>query len=427
MELRCTALRPIPNLTPRRSDQRYLDPAKVRVSIRTLPNPAYVGVPITLVLKPKERSTAMDEGEVQRLIENHLKDFQLRLFGAEREPREALAHGDKAQELAKRISGKRGVFWSELFEVLRHFAHGYVSFGKGGDLKAALRQLIEARKLIRTLKENYPEFTDELWFRGFELGIEGLIIDAQIPGAEGNTREELTARRDHIMKQMADLQGSDDPVYAGLKALQEALPLFRESYQALAKLNLDDATHYSNRAKELMFKWQESFSYPNESLPFILHGGVYLFQGFGEMVAAQASYVRTLHDAIVGEVRDSHLVGLEEADRQLRHGKALIEKAMPILMAQVGEKISSEFSLEPMKEAVEVQREIIRNLRSLIKESLKPEEIARRSSPRFLVYFALTFVVVLFSSRWSGLVVGFGGREIVYVLLISSRFAQIWR
>ncbi len=77
------------------------------------------------------------------------------------------------------------------------------------------------------------------------------------------------------------------------------------------------------------------------------------------------------------------------------------------------------FDTAGLRESIDQPRETIRTLRHLVAEGLKPKELVTRSSPRFLVYFALTFVIVLFGSRFSGLIPELGGRELLSILLIA--------
>lgn len=364
-------------------------------------------------------STPVNEEEIAEQISQHLDAAAKCLFGAVGGPPEALEHALAAQALAKNLSGTTGDQLSKLTDAYQHFVLGFTSLAKKEDLGKALEHFLEAKKLARSLKELYPADTNTQGLLQFELGVEQKILEVKIASAQGAELEQLTAKRDEIMKNMVASLAPDDPsrhFFAGLTSYMQALQSFEQSSTALVKLNLEDASQYIEEANALMKTAQESFG-KFETAPFALQNVANMVRGFGKVLAAQEAYVRTLYDAVVGEVREHHLASLKAADKQLLEGHELIEKSAPVMMGQIGALF--EFPLESVTQSINFQREVILNLRHLVERGLDPKEITRRASSRFLIYFVLTFLVVLFGSRFSGLVTSFSGNVVVSILFIS--------
>lgn len=362
----------------------------------------------------------MNEDNAVDKIGDYIESANGVLFGATGDPENALTHVDRAQDLSRGLTGDMGGFMREFITAYRSFAEGYLCLGREGNLQTALEHFSKARSIVEQLKEEHAKASGRPQFKAFELGIEAKILEIQVATADGQKRDELKAKLAYVSSQMLDTMPADSPIRRILewtKSFSQAMQHFRESGSALARLHLDEATRYIREANNLMQPFQESFD-DYKSLPFALQNMADLLRGFGVLLTARQAYINTLHDAVIGNVSERHIVQLRQADKQLRDGFNSIEKGIPALTEQVG-AVMGDFPFEEMRHSIEFQREVTNNLRRLVKEGLSLKSITRRTSPRFLIYFALTFGVVLFGYRWSGLVSEIGDVQVVNLLIIS--------
>ncbi len=192
-----------------------------------------------------------------------------------------------------------------------------------------------------------------------------------------------------------DVLNPDDPYrpfVQGLITFEESFDLFRESTRAMARMNLADAGRRIEEASQA-----EQTSGASQGLAEAFTSFREMFDGFRQLIDAQQSYVKTLRDAVLGNVTAQHVTDLTKADDLLRTGLGRIETSAPALKRFM--RGGGDVDVSGLRESIDLQREAIRNLRQLVGEGLKPKELVTRSSPRFLIYFALTFIVVLFGSR----------------------------
>jgi len=190
------------------------------------------------------------------------------------------------------------------------------------------------------------------------------------------------------------------------------------------KLDLEDATSKIEEATKLIYQSEEEFNKYKESLGatelplFLIQGPIDVLSGLGNIMKANESVRRSLHDAVVGELSKLNVVTLKEAERWLRDGRNLIEKCGPVMMGQF-RQLFTEFPLDEIGKSTDYQTERINNLRKLIDKGLGAKAVMQRSSIRFLLYFIATFGFVLLGSRLSGLVTDIGAGELVNILLIA--------
>jgi hypothetical protein len=183
-------------------------------------------------------------------------------------------------------------------------------------------------------------------------------------------------------------------------ALNDAFVPFGESGRALRKMNLEDATRYIDESSRLLHRAEEAWTGElSPHLKLLQRTGA----GFRLLIDAQRAYVRTLRDAVVGSVTKRHVAALTRADDELREGLKQIETWMPSVM-QASPQGSDSLELSELRAAVGDQREILRSFGSLVRQGTQAKQVLLRATPMFLVYFAISFFVVLFGAKWSTLV-----------------------
>lgn len=361
-----------------------------------------------------------DTAQIVTQITQHLQAYQEYML----EPARALAEVDAASKLAVKLEGTQGRYLRTLIgasrgNVLANMAH------TEGELEAARDQLRGALDDLRALRaEDHPKLKDENVVSSLRQTEGGIrlnlsMIEDKMAVQAGESPEAARIRRRGFLKTALSAVDADNPYHAlltGLITFDEAFGLFRETARAMSRMNLSDATRFIEQASRQAVEAEAEFRKAKD-LPQVFAAFEPMFGGFRQLIDAQRSYVKTLRDAVLGDVTAQHANDLTEADELLRTGIDKIEAAAPTFRTFPGS--AGGIDTAGMRDSIEQQRETIRNLRHLVAEGLKPKELVTRSSPRFLVYFAVTFVIVLFGSRFSGLIPELGGRELLSILLIA--------
>lgn len=373
---------------------------------------------------PEDAKHADAEQIVNRIMQ-HLQAHQEYLLGPDGEPADALAEIEAAGQLAEQLEEPHARYFGAVIAANRGNVLAMMSQTKN-ELEAAREHLRGALDGLRAFRaEGHPLLEQEevkSSLRQLETGIRVQLssVEDKMADRAGEDPADRRARRRGFLKAAVAALEPDNPYRAfllGLVSFDEAFDLFRETTRAMARMNLTDATRFIEQASRQAVEAEAVFR-GAQGLPQALTAFQPMYGGFRQLIDAQRTYVKTLRDSVLGDVTAQHASDLTEADELLRTGLDKIETSAPALRRFAG-GAGGGFDTAGLRESIDQQRETIRNLRHLVGEGLKPKELVTRSSPRFLIYFGLTFVIVLFGARFSGLIPELGGRELLSILLIA--------
>ncbi len=357
-------------------------------------------------------------------ILQRLKAAEDYLLGPDGEPADALAEIEAAGQLAEQLEEPHARYFGAVIAANRGNVLAILSQTKN-ELEAARDHLRGALDSLRAFRAEGHRLLEQEEAKSSLRQLETAIrvqlsgIEDKMAARAGEDPAERRARRRGFLKNAAAALEADNPYRAfllGLITFDEAFDLFRETTRAMSRMNLTDATRFIEQASGKAIEAEEVFR-GAQGLPQALAAFQPLYGGFRQLIDAQRTYVKTLRAAVLGDVTAQQANDLTEADELLRTGLDEIETSAPMLRRFAGG--AGGFDTAGLRESIDQQRQSIRNLRQLVGEGLRPKELVTRSSPRFLIYFALTFVVVLFGARFSGLIPELGGRELLSILLIA--------
>ncbi|HXV56914.1 MAG TPA: hypothetical protein VD704_03520 [Gaiellaceae bacterium] len=325
---------------------------------------------------------------------------------------------ERAGEVVERIgSPEARDFVRAWVEVMGAYLSALVELGEGGDLVRARQRFTRAGESLENFRATYsppPERETDLDL--LALSVEQQLLKLEIAVADEDERPQLVRREKRVGDEVIALSGPfGEAIQRARRQLANAAAAFKRADEATAQLDLATARRYSEEATEAMAAVGEALDAAeaiNEDAVG-LSGDV--MRAYGPLVEAQHAYVCTLHDAIVGEARGRHAADLERADRLLRDGVEDLVERVEAFDRQWRGVLQEPVDLEGLHQGAERQRENMRNLRALLDEAASPRQAARRAAPRFVVYFLLTFVVLLFGARVSGIVPELGGAEVVAI------------
>jgi len=120
---------------------------------------------------------------------------------------------------------------------------------------------------------------------------------------------------------------------------------------------------------------------------------------------------------VVGRATDKQATELLTAERLIAEGRQIIDRAAPAMMARFGMVMT--FPVDELRAAADFQRQVARNLHSLVKEALSPKALTRRATVRFPLLVIALFVMMLATVRITGMVETLTGAEAIKILLIS--------
>ncbi len=335
---------------------------------------------------------------------------------------EAYYHLDKMQTLAAKLGGEAGAFFEKLEGMMRLMAQGLklgVVAKQQSDFANALVPLHQARDILHEIPDIFPEFTKEDGYAQMRTGLEMQIVSLQLRIAsqlgDAQQVQTLSAQRDALMNEMLTALGADDPMRFYLQGVQvwnRALPIISDTTNALVRLDLESAKRSFTDANTLLTEADQLFAKTNPDT-VLLQGPKNLLHALALVFGARERHVNTLFTAITGDVTKSDIEQLQQADSQLAEGARLLSQpgALAIGMTPDG--------LADLLRSFTLQREVTRNLRLLCERSLTPKEISRSASPRILIYFIGTFVVILLALRWTALINALDVPAIGFLVLMS--------
>jgi hypothetical protein len=313
---------------------------------------------------------------------------------------------DKVKPLLADLPEEGAAFLGKFHQILQDVISGLQMSVEATDedaLKAALKHLTDARQQLRDLGEAYAEYSSTASYQQMRLGLEMHIasVARNLAVRLGDEQQaaRLSAQQQKTQDEIFALLPPDDPMRNLIQCLRlwnRATPLLDESSKALAVLDLDGHLRYVQEANDLFQQAHEQLEkVPKDLVLFAVIEKI--GRALTQVIAAQKTYAHVLHTAVTGDVVKGDLDRLNEADRQLVEANRVLAEVGGVYgTAVVNQKVFAD--------SIAIQRQRTQNLRYLCERSLSPRVISRGASPRLMVYFVGTFLVLLFALRVSGLI-----------------------
>jgi hypothetical protein len=351
----------------------------------------------------------MEQEETNKIIKQILQRFgdQARFLDPGSNPREALPVLDAADKLVDQLSGEVRSTLNCFADMFREQALAFAEQKEGADIESIQQHFQSALDHIRRAREEYPD-TAEVFESllnqtrtNLELQIRNLESLATRPPDESPA--DAQARRRRLIEDAIDALPRDDPSNQFLKGLldfNDAMGLFRESANALSWMNLEDASRHIGKASTLLHHSEETWKGDQSPYLRVMRP---IGMGFRMLIDAQRTFVQTLRDAVVGDVTNRHVAALTVADDELMEGLKQIETWGP-RMVEFLPQASEGFNIPELRSTVNNQRKVLHSFKSLVYQGTQAKQVLLRATPRFLAYFVISFLVVLFGSKWSAIV-----------------------
>lgn len=289
-----------------------------------------------------------------------------------------------------------------------------------GRHQRALDALEAARQRIESLRRDFPEETALPGFKTFADSIELQILwtSRGLAREIGDEQRVLTIEAQTRVL-VEGLPPEMSTMFRALLDFPRILGQVKESMVALNSMDLPRALRSLTEVREAA----------GAQLATIRQGLLHnvVFQASEQVMTAAyelcevlETYVRALHDAVVGDVTRAHVHELEEAEHRL----PAITESMVQGMSVLGR--SSETDVPELRSSLQGTATLIRNLRLLCQESLKPKSWFATASFKFVLVFlgASIPLVALLAATNIGEGIS-GGALTGYVLLVSLVVALI--
>jgi len=327
---------------------------------------------------------------------------------------EALA-ADMPEQL-KNLSTQMIKILAIIFDVVKQGVEHEDSGEK--DLAETTDKLRQAKDLLRSLMTNYrqPELVGPMLTMAVVLNSQISNTELAIAKRRGDTRQIalLTAQQQNFYADFVKMLGPEDP----LRYLFEALLLMPKVRQpaesgmrAVRELALEDANRYLAEAEPIIGQIEAYLNKaPTGFFNVVTKGTV---KAYSLLVNSQREYSHVLHSAIIGNVTQEQVKMLEEGDKQMRESVALLEKYLPTFPR------FREEDLLGLKSFFEDQRKMMGNLRRMCERSLTVKEISRAAFPRVIVFFLVTFLILLFALPLSGLISELNFSALAFIIFVA--------
>lgn len=316
----------------------------------------------------------------------------------------------------KSVAKKEPVILS-IHNIVNRFALGFQELDKAKteeENENALKHLSDIRKKLINLSIESPQLYEDNGVAEMILGLEQTILSQQLKSAvlKGDTSKEIRLRQQLLQSQetTSSLLGSDD---SG-SHLEQASKIFIESYpkssigrQALFDMNLDRAERFFEEcrrsSKEALVHIEKA---NNDDLTTKAMKSY--FTGLVLWINGDYIYIKVLRSAILGEITKKDINDLEKIEDDYLHAADMLRNASSIIPGQIN-----------LITELEKQSDIVHNFRSLCERSLTPKGIASTATPKIVIYFLGTFLVLLFGLPASGLMNIIKSQELFLIAVVS--------
>ena len=323
----------------------------------------------------------------------------------------------QAEAMAATIEGKAGELIGGLIACIIDITEGFAIPLRDTDTERnqrALDVLAAARDRVESLRRSYPEETDLPGFKELadSMEMQSLWTSLSLARQHGD-EQRLRTIEAQTRVLVENLPAETRAVFVALLEFPRLMGQVKESTEALNSMDL-------SRALRLLTEIRATASDQLDTIRQNLLNNV-IFQASEQVMTAAfqlceaiEAYVRALHDAVVGDVTRAHVEQLKEAEHLL---PSIIER-MVSGMAILGR--SDDAAANELRTSLEHTTTLIRNLRNLCQESLKPKSWVATASFKFVVVFLGTSIplVALLAATNVGDGIS-GGALTAYVLLVS--------
>lgn len=323
----------------------------------------------------------------------------------------------QAEAMAATIEGKAGELIGGLIACIIDITEGFAIPLRDTDTERnqrALDVLAAARDRVESLRRSYPEETDLPSFKELadSMEMQSLWTSLSLARQQGD-EQRLRTIEAQTRVLVENLPAETRAVFVALLEFPRLMGQVKESTEALNSMDL-------SRALRLLTEIRATASDQLDTIRQNLLNNV-IFQASEQVMTAAfqlceaiEAYVRALHDAVVGDVTRAHVEQLKEAEHLL---PSIIER-MVSGMAILGR--SDDAAANELRTSLEHTTTLIRNLRNLCQESLKPKSWVATASFKFVVVFLGTSIplVALLAATNVGDGIS-GGALTAYVLLVS--------
>jgi hypothetical protein len=334
---------------------------------------------------------------------------------------------DAASKLADQLpDGESKNFLKSVTELYREYAIAWATQKEGASLDSVQQHLRTALERLQRVREEYPELWESAqpMLGGLQTSLEGQIRlnESILMRTPDESPDDARTRLRRIIMELIDSLPQDDPnrrLYQGVLDFSDASGPLRESGRALGRMNLEDAKRYIDEASRMLHRAEDAWKgEPSPHIQPMQRFGA----GFRMLIDAQLRYMRTLRDAVVGDVTNRHVADLTVADDELIQGLKQIETWGPRMVEFLPQE-GQDLDIPELRAMVSYQREILRNFRSLVRQGTQAKQVLLRATPMFLVYFAISFFVVLFGAKWSTVVPELDVTYVAGIALTVSAFS----
>lgn len=289
--------------------------------------------------------------------------------------------------------------------------------------KQAAQNFEQALEHLQELKNKYPEELAEANINIMLTSMELQAIMAALNVAEEQKNSQkvliLEARRKSLIDQIPPEYRDFMNNMNAFLLFQEIMKQVKESQGALVNMDLTRALRIINgileKESDILTSIKKA---PLSGVIFQTTEAMVI--GAFEYVKGFKEYIRVLHDAVVGDVTREDVNQLTRCEDLMRSGSKKMLRGMMILNK------FSEQEAKAFSSSQEYPITLIRNLRNLCRESLKPKSWLASASFKFIIVFLCTVAVLMAVVSLTKPIQGLSGEIFVgYVVLVSFISALI--
>lgn len=255
----------------------------------------------------------------------------------------------------------------------------------------ALKLFDQAGQDLEALRQDYPEETASNDFKAMVTGMElsALMVTRRLARDRGDRPQVLVvdAQLKSVLQGMPEEYRTEQQTFL---AITRHLEISDQLTEIIGALNAMDLPRALRGISEVREEGRAALEVMTQGMGpgIVFEQSQLMISGTYDYVEALESYIRALHDSVVGDVTKAHIDQLTQAEELLLAGTKKMKDGLLILGQVTAEQ--SEAQIAPYQALLVPMR----NLRTLCEKSLKPKSWLASGGFKFVFVFLVTAVVL---------------------------------
>ncbi len=330
------------------------------------------------------------------------------------------ALNEEAWAKAETLEGKDGEFSRRLVQALITMTRGFATQFRDSDsekYKRASGLYEDAIQQLNKLSSDYPEESQDPGFKEMQFGMEIQAIQAMRSMAKQNQNKgevaKLNAQIQSIVNGLPDDKKEEYKSILAFERYGVVMKQFSKGTVAIQQMDLEAAVELFSEIKADLKQIRDSTKQIN------LNGAIFvasnqILEAAPIYIASIEVYATVLHRAIIGDVYRDDVEKLKAAEKSLHTSADDMANGMFVLIP------SDAHTADNYLANLKAPAQLLRNLRRLCRESLKPKSLFAAGGSKAFIMFLITAIILVVLQNFTSISDDYtSGALFGYILILS--------